>query len=624
MPLVFQPQIGLQDSYLDDETIYWLTPIGRLKPGTSIEQAQTAVNIQLQQFLTAQAGAKLTDERRQEIQKSYIELAAGGGGLSGLRVHYAEALKMLMVIVVLVLLIACANVGNLLLSRGAARQSEIALRQALGASRIRLMRQLLTESILLSVLGGTLGILLAQWAVSILVALLAKTAPLDVAPDLSVLGFTIAISLLAGLLFGIAPAIRATGTALTSVLKEKGAVRRRGRLRLGMGSALVIAQVALSLVLLVGAGLFARSLLKLQQVDLGFDRNNVLLFSLDSRLAGYKPAQLSPLYRQVYDRLNALPTVRAASLATYSPMSGTARNSTVTVRGRTPNPGEDLTVSDILIGPRYAETLSLPLLLGRPIGLEDTPASNKVAVVNQAFAQYFYPGQNPVGRRITFEEDSDKDDVEIVGVIGDIKYGNAREAAERSVYRPILQMEDHSAFSNVVQIRTDGDPMNLVSAVRSALAQVDDKLTIGGVTSLRVQTEEALQQEKLVAQLVSFFSLLALLLAAVGLYGVMAHAVVRRTNEIGIRMALGAERTAIIWMVMRDSLQLVVLGILIGVPTALAAAKLVSSQLFGLKGSDPLTLILAIAVLSVVAVLAGYLPARKASRVDPLIALRYE
>jgi predicted permease len=624
MPLAFQPQITLRDSFLNDDTVYWLTPMGRLKPEVRIEQAQAEVNLGLQQFLTAQAGPGLTDERRQGIQKSYIQLAPGGRGLSGLRVHYSEGLQMLMVIVVLVLLIACANVGNLLLSRGAARQTEIALRQALGASRRRLIRQLLTESILLSLLGGVLGVVLAQWAVSVLVTLLAKTSPLNVTPDLAVLGFTVGISLLSGLLFGIAPAIRATGTGLILALKERGAVRQGGRFRMGLGSALVVTQVALSLVLLVGAGLFARSLLKLQNADPGFDRENVLLFSLDSRLAGYKPAQLSNLYRQIYDRLSALPNVRAATLATYSPMSGTARSSSVTIRGRATTEGEDLVVSDILVGPDYAETLGLPVVLGRGIGLQDTPASTKVAVVNQAFAEYFYPGQNPLGRRITFEDDSDKDDVEIVGVIGDVKYRSVRDEAERSVYRPILQMQDQSAYSNVVQVRTEGEPLNIAPAVRAAIAQVDDKLTIGGLTSLRLQTADAFRQEKLIAQLVSFFSLLALLLAAVGLYGIMAHAVVRRTNEIGIRMALGAERRDIVWMVLRDSLVLVGLGVLIGVPTALGAARLISAQLFGLTGNDPVSLIAAIAVLSIVAAFAAYLPARRASRVDPLVALRYE
>jgi predicted permease len=362
----------------------------------------------------------------------------------------------------------------------------------------------------------------------------------------------------------------------------------------------------------------------LQQVDLGFNRENVLLFGVDSRLAGYKVSQLSDMYRQLYERLKALPQVRAVSLANYSPMSGTMRSSTVTIRGRTQAPGEDFDVSDMLIGPEYAETLSLPVLLGREISLQDTPASNKVAVVNQTFVQRFYPGENPIGRRITFEEDSDKDDVEIVGVIGDVKYRNPKEPVRPTVYRPIFQVQEQGAFSNAIQIRTDGDPLSIAPAVRAAIAQVDDKLTIGTFTSLRLQTEDTLRQERLIAQLVSFFGILALVLAAVGLYGIMSHAVVRRTNEIGIRMALGAERRNIVVMVLRESMVLVLFGVVIGVPVSIAAAKLISSQLFGLTGGDPLSLVIAIAVLSIVAAFAGYLPARKASRVDPLVALRYE
>ena len=624
MPLTFQPQIQLQDSYLTREDVFWLNMMGRLKPNVRLEQAQSSVNLGVQQFLTAQAGSALTDERRKAIQNTWIRLTSGARGISGLRFFYSEALKMLMAIVLVVLLIACANVGNLLLSRGAARQQEIALRQALGASRMRLIRQLLTESLLLSLIGGVIGILLAQWGVSLLVARLARTAPLNVSPDLLVLAFTAGISIVAGLLFGVAPAIRATGTGLSSALKEKVAQRRRGRFGLGLSSALVVSQVALSLVLLVGAGLFARSLLKLQQVDLGFNRENVLLFSVDSRLAGYKTSQLTNVYRQLYDRLRSLPNVRAVALATYAPMSGTRRASSITIRGRAEIPGENLTVSDMLIGPDYAETLSLPILLGRSIGLQDTSASNKVAVVNQALVDRFYPGQNPIGRRITFDDDTDKNDMEIVGVIGNVNYSNARREADPAVYRPLFQVEGQGAFANVVQIRTDVEPLSLSSAVRTAVSQVDDKLTISGLTSLSVQTDDALRQEKLIAQLVSFFGLLALLLAAVGLYGIMAHAVVRRTNEIGIRMALGAERRNIVWMVLRESLTLVMIGVVIGVPVALAAAKLISTQLFGLSGTDPLSLVTAVGVLSVVAAIAGYLPARRASRVDPLVALRYE
>ena len=476
--------------------------------------------------------------------------------------------------------------------------------------------------LLLAAIGGVAGIILAQWGVSLLVSRLAATSPLDVKPDASVLLFTLGISLVSGVLFGIAPALRATSTDLTSALKEKSSQGRKSRFNLG--SALVVTQVALSLMLLVGAGLFARSLIKLQQEDLGFNRDNVLLASVDSRLAGYKPNELSAVYRQLYDRLSALPNVQSVTMASYSPLQGTGTDSTITVRGYTPAKNEDTSVSDIQIGPNFCETMGIPLLMGRDIGLQDTPNSPKVAVVTRAFAQSFYHDENPIGRRATFDEDSDKNDFEIVGVVGDAKYDSVKEKADRTVYRPILQVQDQQTFNNVFELRTLGDPLSVSPEVRAAIAQVNDKLPIGNITSLRVQTDEALKQEKLIAQLVSFFGLLGLLLSCVGLYGIMAHAVVRRTNEIGIRMALGAERRNIIWMVLKESLLLVAIGLAVGIPAAWGAAHLIASQLFGVNPTDPITLLTAVVSLTLVAASAGYLPARKASRVNPLIALRYE
>jgi predicted permease len=394
-----------------------------------------------------------------------------------------------------------------------------------------------------------------------------------------------------------------------------------------LASALVVSQVALSMVLLAGAGLFARSLLKLQEESVGFNRNNVLLVGIDPRLGGYKPTELTALYRQLLDRLGTLPGVKSATIATYSPMSGTGRNSTITLHGYTRGPDEDMGVADMMIGPDYCETLGVPLLLGREIGLRDTPAAQKIAVVNQSFVQRFFNGANPIGRQFFFGDPDDperSEDLEIVGVIGDVKYSSAREAVEPTAYRPILQVQDSDAYSSNVEIRTTGDAASLAPTVRQAIGQVDDKLPIFGVTTLREQLSGALQQEKLIAELVSFFGLLALLLACIGLYGVMAHGVVRRTKEIGIRMALGAERRNIVWMVLRETVVLVLIGIAIGVPIALGAARLVASQLFGLSTADPLTLLVAASLLSGVGVLAGFLPARKASKVNPLIALRYE
>jgi predicted permease len=531
LPLAFQPQIEMDDSFLADQTVYWLNLMARLKPGVSSQSAQANLNVALQQFLMEQAGSKITDERRATIQGSHVELLSGGGGVSGLRFFYSEPLRMLMAIVGLVLLIACANVGNLLLSRSAARQTEMSVRLALGASRARIVRQLLTESILLAAIGGALGLLFAGWGVDALVKLVARTSPLDVQPDALVLGFTVGISLLSGVIFGLAPALRASRTDLSSALKAKSSRVGGLKLRLSLAPALIVSQVALSLILLIGAGLFSRSLLKLQHEDLGFNRDNVLLVDIDPRLAGYKPKELSGLYSQLLERLGTLPGVRAASVATYSPLSGSGRLSSITVAGYAPQNGEETVVSDMLIGPNYCATLGLPLFMGREIGLQDTPASTKIAVVNQAFAEFFFPNENPIGHRFGYgDEVKDSGDIEIVGVIGDVKYKNAKEKPLPTVYRPILQVQDQSAYSSNLEIRTEGESLNIASSVRSAIAQVDDKLPIVGMTSFSKQLDDSLRQERLIAQLVSFFGALALLLACVGLYGVVGHAVARRTN----------------------------------------------------------------------------------------------
>jgi predicted permease len=622
LPLSFQPQVELRKSFLEDGEAYWLMLMGRLNQGVRIEQAQANVSLGLRQFLTEQAGSQINEDRQRGIQNGFVKLTDGGQGISGLRVLYSRPLRMLMVMVIMVLLIACANVGSLLLSRAASRKAEISLRMALGASRFRIIRQLLTESLILAIIGGVLGVLLAQWGVTVLVSLVAKEAPLDTRPDFLILSFTAAVSIVAGLLFGLVPAIRASKTDLTSALKEKSRTGS-GRLRFNLSSSLVAMQVALSMVLLTGAGLFARSLLKLQHEDIGFDRENVLLVGIDPRLAGYKPAELTNLYQQLLDRIGSMGGVRAVTMSTYSPMSGSGRSSSIKVRGYTPQPGESVDVGDILAGPNYTETLGVPLSQGREIGLRDTPASQKVAVVNEAFVERFFKNQNPIGRVLSIDDDSETW-LEIVGVVGDLKFENTREKAEATVYRPILQVQNQSAYSVNIQIRTASNPSDLAPAVRQAITQIEPRLPIFGVTTLSEQVQETLKQDRLIAQLVSFFGALALMLAAIGLYGVMSHGVARRTNEIGIRLALGAERSHIAWMVLRETLFLVMTGLVIGIPTALLAARLISNQLFGLGASDPLTLIGAAVGLTVVALLAGYVPARRATRVDPLVALRYE
>ena len=624
VPLAFHPQVELRKSYLDNDQVSFLMLLGRLKPGVSLAQAQANVNLQLQQFLTQLAGGQLTEERQRGIQNTYIKLAEGAAGISNLRALYSKPLHMLMAIVGMVLLIACANVGSLLLARATARKAEISLRMALGASRWRIIRQLLTESMLLAAVGGVCGVLLAQWGVTILVNLVAKEAPLDTRPDAGVLTFTFGVSIVAGLLFGLMPAVRASKTDLATAMKEK--TRTGSRFwRVNLSSAMVVLQVGLSMVLLTGAGLFARSLLNLQREKVGFDQSNVLLVGIDPRLAGYKPTELPALYQQVLDRLGNLPNVSSVSMATYSPMSGTHRASSIEVPGYTAQAGEDLVVEDMLAGPRYAETLGIPILRGRDLGIRDTAAAPRIAIVNEAFANRYFKDQNPVGRNFTFDDETDTGKMlEIVGVVGDVKTEDAREKQDPAVYRPILQIPDEAAYSVNIQVRTNGDPSSFAQPVRQTIVDINDKIPIFGVTTLADQVHDTLKQDLLIAQLVSFFGALALILACIGLYGVMAHGVARRTNEIGIRMALGARGGNIAWMILRETLMLVVFGLVIGIPTALFAAKFISAQLFGLQPADPAALISAGVVLTLVALLAGYVPARRASRVNPLTALRYE
>jgi len=623
MPLSMEPQALLEPSRLEKRNVFWLDVMGRLKPGVSRLQAQTAVTEHFRQYLVDMVGSKISPEDRRELAGVRIDLTPGGGGVSGLRRSYSEPLKILMALVGLVLLIACANVANLQLARASARQREISLRCALGASRSRMVRQLLTESLMLAILGGAAGTVLATWGTSLLVHLVSRGnyIPLSVSPDSRIMGFTLLISIFTGVLFGLAPAIRAARIDLTASLKE-GARNLAGHgSRFNLTKALVALQVAICLLMLVGGGLFVRTFQKLENQDLGFNRENVLLVSMNPRMAGYKPEQLPGLYRQLLERVGAVPGVKSTSIALYGLVSGSMRDSSISVQGYTPKPREETDAQIIVVGPGYVETVGMTLVAGRGIGPQDSETSSKVAVVNEELAHHYFGNQNPVGKRFGFDDAKHAADIEIVGVVKDAKYTEMREPSPPVILIPVFQNPD---FMNDLEIRTAANPTAVAADVRRILNDINSRLLGRKVVTLSQQVDDALSQERLIAQLSSAFGGLALLLACVGLYGVMAYAISRRTNEIGIRMALGAESHQVLWMVLKESLLLVMIGLFIGVPAVLASTRLISAQLYGVTPNDPLTIALAAVLLLAVAALAGFIPARNASHVDPMVALRYE
>ena len=616
MPLAFQPQIEMRPSVLDRSDWYWLSLIGRLAPGASQAQVQTATTAALQRFLTNQEGSKLTPDRQREIRDSRVELVDGAAGISGLRALYAQPLQVLMAVVGLVLLIACANVANLLLTRAAARRSEISMRLALGASRARLVRQLLTESLLLAVIGAGCGILIASWVARGLMAFVVSP-PTPVSADISAsaLTFTIAIALTSGVLFGVAPALQASRLDLVAAIKTRQTGGGSGG-GFRSAKALVAVQIAVSLVLLVGASLFGRSLLNVQRQPLGFDADRVLLARINPRLAGYKPSAAVTVYRTLYDRLGVLPGIQSATMARYSPLGG-ARSVN---EGRIEGHADSIPLETIHVGPSYPETMGIPIVHGRSIGIRDVPGTQRVGMVNQTFVRRYFPSTNPIGRH--FGVDTDTTDIEIVGVIGDARFHDPRDQVEPMAFIAMAQEPNQFTLDCELALRTAGDPALAASQVRQVVASVDPNLPVNDPRKLADQVSRNLDSQRLAARFVSLFSLLALTLAAVGLYGTIAQNVARRTNEIGVRMALGAEQHQVVWMILRQTCVLLVVGLIVGLPASLLGARLVSNQLFGLGAIDIPSLVAALTVLAIVGIGAGLVPARRATRVNPVVALR--
>ncbi len=608
---------------------WWALIMGRLKPGVSEQQVRAEMDVLLQQSMAADVKPTTKAETI-----PHLGLESGSKGLDYLRGEFSEPLLILMTVVGLVLLIACANVANLLLARATSRQKEIAVRLAIGAGRWRLVRQLLTESVLLAALGGVLGLVLAFWGTDLLVALMAsgrQPISLSVTPDLRVLAFTVAVSLLTGVLFGLSPALRNTRVDLTPALKESagtlpGVTQGKRGLRLGLGKALVVTQVALSLLLLVGAGLFVRTLTNLENVNMGFNQRNLLLFGIDPTQDGYKGQRLADFYRELTRRLEALPGVRSVTMSSNTLIAGGVTIDGVYIQGYTPKPGErddQLETYVNAVGPRFFETMGIPLILGRGIGGGDTDRAPRAAVVNEKFVRQYLGGENPLGRRFGFGDKKTSGDIEIIGVAADAKYSDLRKEVPPTVYAPSLQDLKFRGATHF-EVRTAGDPLEMAPAVRRVARDLDPNLALYEVKSEVEQIDQAVFQERLFARLTSFFGMLAALLACVGVYGIMAFAVTRRTREIGIRMALGASRREILQMVLRETLLLVAIGTAAGILIALGAVRLIASLLYGLKPADPLTIAVATLLMLAAAALAGYVPARRASRVDPMVALRYE
>jgi predicted permease len=615
------------DQYADpagqylDPNYYWIEVMARLRPGVSRAEAQASLAPAFQNWVATTAG---TDRERANLPSLVIN--RGAAGLDSLRRRYSEPLYVLLALVGLILAIACANVANLLLARAAARRREIALRLSVGAGRFRVVRQLLTESVLLASLGGLLGILFAVWGIRFLTLLLANgdgSFTLHAELNWRVLGVAIALSLLTGVLFGLAPAMQSTRVDVISAMKESRVGQPGGRRvfwRISLSHALVIGQISLSLLMLVAAGLFVRTLTNLESIQLGFNRENLLLFQLDARKAGHKDPEITTFYGDLLKRFSAIPGVRGASLSNQ-PLIEAGFGLNLTIHGK-PGSGANRM---LVVGPEFMETMQIPMVAGRDIGEHDQPGSQAVAIVSELFAKANFPDENPMGQHVMIGPPGRLPlrDMEIVGIAKNVRYGGLKDKARPVMYIPYNQGIPHPE-EMVYELRTSGDPLALVNTIREIVHQADSRVPVTEVKTQAAEIDQTINQEIVFAELCTAFAILALVIACVGLYGTISYNVARRTGEIGIRMALGAQRGLVVRMILRQVLLLAAVGLAIGVPIAYGASKLVASFLYGIKPNDPLALAAAVVILTGAAILAGYAPARRASRIDPMVALRHE
>ena len=609
---------------VNQPTYWWLQVMGRLKPGATAAQVQGNLEGVFQQ--TARAGLSeylaslsetergtMRNRNRSEVPRLRVD--SGARGIYDVNPTDKRAVAILSVVVALVLLIVCANVANLLLSRATSRRKEISVRLSLGATRTRLIRQLLTESLLLAFLGGTLGILVGYWGQRLLPGPPGQATPLD----WRVLAFVLSVTSLTGLIFGVAPALRATGMSVSTALKEnsRSVVGSRSLL----SRLLLVVQVAISLVLLVGASLFLRTLQNLRQVDVGFNPQNLVIFRVAPQLNRYDDQRTRRLFDELRDALRAAPGVRAVTGSQPALLSGSVNSTSIFVQGRTYGPDQHDDINRLVVLSDFFDTMGIPLLTGRGFTDRDDDKAPKVVVINSAAARKYFPGENPIGRRYGSSPEENAT-VEVVGVVRDAKYNSVRDDAPPTMYVPYRQTR--AAGGVLLEVRTAGDPVASMNTIRETVRRIDPNLPIMDMWTQMEQIERRFLQEKLFAQANVFFGSLAVLLAAVGLFGLMSYSVARRTNEIGIRMALGARSQDVLRLVMRESMTLVIVGIVIGLAVALGTSRLIATLLFGLAPTDALSLATAVLLMIAVSAVAGYLPARRASRVDPMVALHQE
>jgi len=622
---------GVVGKYLDlnDRRSRWLTAFGRLKPGVSQEQAKASLQPYFHQILKMEVQekefAKASTYMKEQFLKMSMNVLPASKGRSYLRRQFSTPLLVLMATVALVLVIACANVANLLIARATSRQKEIAVRLALGSSRGQIISQLLVESLILSIGGGVIGLTLAYWTDVALISFLPPSSvpmALSSSPDWRVLVFNLGLSVLTGVLFGLVPALQSTRPDVSGTLKDQ-ANAAAGGISNRMRKSLVIAQISLSLLLLIGASLFIRSLQNLKNIDPGFKTANLLAFKINPQMNGYSADKTKMIYSRLEESLNNLPGVENASLAVVGVMEGDEWDQWVTIDSYSPKTGELPDPHMNFLSPGYFKTMGIPMLAGRDFRLSDTLQSGKVCIVNEAFAKKYFQTVNAVGHQIGMGIDpGTKTDITIIGVARSTKYESMRDEIPAEVFRPYRQLE--FATGIVGYVRASYPPEQMFQRIRQTVHNLDSNLPVFDLITLEQQTQDSLVTERLVATLSSGFGLLATLLASIGLYGVMSYMVARRTREIGIRMAIGAERAHVLWLVMREVLALLAIGMAIALPCAWMLAQTIRSQLYGIEPLDPLSIVLAALTIAVVALAAGYMPARRATRIDPTCALRYE